>query len=271
MKFQSLFFIAALAFSGTLFSCKKESEQATPLTGNGSIALHFDNVFGDIQMSLDSTGQTFTNAAGEKLSVTQFNYYVSNISLQKEDGSVFTIPQDSSYFLIQENEPETQELMLRNVPVGDYVKVNFTVGVDSLRSTMDLSKRTGVLAPDYLSGHGMYWSWNSGYIFLKIEGFSPASPDSLGNTYYYHIGGFGGYSSPTPNNIRKVSLNFPDKATVRTNITPEAHMLVDAKKIWEGMKTIKISDQPANMWGLSSLDISANYKEMFMVHHVHND
>ena len=74
-----------------------------------------------------------------------------------------------------EDHEESQEVVLKNIPAGDYNQITFTIGVDSLRSTMDVSKRPGVLDP--AQGHdGMYWTWNSGYIFFKMEGISPAAP-----------------------------------------------------------------------------------------------
>ena len=66
---------------------------------------------------------------------------------------------------------------------------------------MDVSQRTGVLDPSG-AGADMYWTWNSGYIFFKMEGTSPAAT-GMGNSFMYHIGGFGGYSAPTINNIKQ--------------------------------------------------------------------
>ena len=107
--------------------------------------------------------------------LTKLNYYISNIKLRTTGGNEFIVPQDSSYFLMTENEEESQEVKIRNIPAGDYNEITFTIGVDSLRSTMDISKRTGVLDP--AQGHDdMYWSWNSGYIFVKMEGTSPSAP-----------------------------------------------------------------------------------------------
>ncbi len=266
-KLSILLSVLVLAFS----SCKKDSENTTP-TGTGTVSFEFDNVVGSTQMVLDSTGTTFTNSSGEKFSLTQFNYYISNIRLKKANGTEFVAPQDSSYFLVMESSEDSQMPEIHNVPAGDYTSITFTIGVDSLRSTMDLSRRTGVLAPDYLPGHGMYWSWNSGYIFLKAEGISPAAPDSTGKAFFYHIGGFGGYSSATYNNIKTITLPMPESgATVRSNINPEIHILVDAAKLFDGPKPLKIAENPVTMWSPASLDISNNYKNMFVVHHVHNE
>ena len=75
------------------------------------------------------------------------------------------------YFLIDESDADTHEPVL-SVPEGEYKTLSFILGVDSLRNTMDVSQRTGVLD---VSGAAtdMYWSWNSGYIFFKMEGTSP--------------------------------------------------------------------------------------------------
>jgi len=54
----------------------------------------------------------------------------------------------------------------------------------------------------------MFWTWNSGYIFFKLEGNSPVSTQPNGKIEY-HIGGF---QSPT-SAIRKYTgqLTGPDK------------------------------------------------------------
>lgn len=268
--FKSIFLASVISLF--ILSCKDHNHDDPTPSGSNSLTLEFDNVVGSSQLALDSSRTTYTNGSGEKFSVTQFNYFISNIRLKKGDGTEYVVPQDDSYFLVMESKPESQVITLPNVPTGDYTSVTFTIGVDSLRSTMDVSKRTGVLAPDYLAGHGMYWTWNSGYIFMKMEGFSAASPDSLGNAFYYHIGGFGGYTSATLNNIKTVTLSIPGTgATVRTDIKPEIHLMVDAMKIFDQAKAIKIADAPVVMFSPLSLDIANNYKGMFMVHHVHND
>ena len=80
-------------------------------------------------------------------SLSKLNYYISNIKLKTNDGKEFIVPQDSSYFLVMENEEESQEVTIKHIPAGDYNQITFTIGVDSLRSTMDITKRQGVLDP----------------------------------------------------------------------------------------------------------------------------
>ncbi len=252
--FVSLFFV----------SCKKDDSPAAGSTGK--ITLHYDNIAGSSDLALQ-TG-TYTNAAGESLTITKFDYYISNIILKKDDGSTYTVPQDSSYFLVKESDESSQDINLSSVPAGDYNGITFTIGVDSLRNTADISKRAGSLDPAGEAA-GMYWTWNSGYIFLKMEGTSPSS--AMGNAFQYHIGGFGGMTSPTINNIKVVSLAFPTKAVVRSGRQPEVHLLADALKVLDGSTNISIAATPMVMFTAPSVNIANNYKDMFTVDHIHND
>lgn len=250
----------------TFSSCKKDD----PINQNekSSISFEFDNIAGSGDLVLNTTD--YTNAAGETFKVTKFDYYVSNIELIKTDGTVYTVPQNDSYFLIKEDNAASQKFTISNIPVGDYNKVRFVIGVDSVRNTLDVSQRTGVLDPA-AGGLGMYWSWNSGYIFVKLEGTSPVSTRP-GNAFQYHIGGFGGMTAPTINNIRQTTLDFPTGSTARVRVgtLPEIHVLADVQKIFHGTTNISIAAAPVVMFTAASVNVANNYKNMFFVDHVHN-
>ncbi len=235
--------------------------------GRGQITIEFDNRVGndDLQLLTD-----YVNASGESFQISKLNYYISNITLTTTDGNVFIVPQDSSYFLIMEEHHETHHVKLRNIPSGNYNKISFTIGVDSLRSTMDVSKRPGVLDP--AQGHdGMYWTWNSGYIFFKMEGTSPAAPSDQDNKFYYHIGGYGGYETPGINNIRMATLDMGSAvAQVRPEKNPQVHLHVDVLEFFSNPIPISIAEHPLVMFSEFSTTISANYVNMFKYHHVHN-
>lgn len=232
--------------------------------------VHFDNRAGSAELVLGST--SYTNAAGQAFTVSKFDYYVSNFKFKKTDGSYYVVPQASSYFLIKENAPTSQELSFASIPEGDYTEVTFTVGVDSARNCMDISQRTGVLDPA-AGGAGMYWSWNSGYIFLKMEGTSPEAPlDSVSNTrpFMFHVGGFGGYSSQTINNLRTVTIPFNKTIAIRQDgDKPSAHVFVDAIKVMNGSTNISLASNSTVMFSTFSLNLSANYANMFALDHIH--
>ncbi len=233
----------------------------------GSIIIEFDNIAGDEDLELE---KEYINSSGETFKLTKLNYYISNIKLRTTNGTEYVVPQDSSYFLIMEDDFESQEVKINNIPAGDYNEITFTIGVDSLRSTMDVSKRTGVLDPAQ-GDAGMYWTWNSGYIFFKMEGVSSAAPADQENKFYYHIGGYGGFDSPTLSNIVEKTISMGSaRAEIRSNKSPEVHLHADILEIFKNTTTIKISDHSLVMFSDFSTTVSANYKNMFTYDHVHN-
>jgi hypothetical protein len=237
-----------------VFSCHET--EPTPM---GRMRIAFDNVVGSSDLKL-GTG-TYQNAVGESFSITKFNYFVSNIRLRKEDGSEFVVAQDSSYFLVQEENPASQTITLSNVPAGNYTGITFVVGVDSARSMADISKRTGILDPAL--NNGMYWDWNSGYIFMKIEGTSAVAPAAQNNAFFYHIGGFG-RANVKINNIRTISLPFTGTvARVEASSTPTIGLKTDALKIFNGPTQLSIAQNPSVMFDLYSTNIADNYAQMF--------
>ena len=256
----------------SLNSCSDSSISSEPVAADGGkLRIEFDNVVGDKNLVLN--GVNYKNAAGEDFVVTKFNYFISNIKLTKSDGSVFVVPQDSSYFLIKEDTKASQFVTLNNVPVGDYTAAEFMVGVDSARNAAPIEKRQGVLDPSgSMADDGMYWSWNSGYIFVKLEGTS-SKGNPVNGKYYYHIGLFGGYAEKTVNNTRVVKVNFGSlKAPVTTTETPEVHLLVDVQKVFDGPGArVKIADYNSIMGGQQekSQEIANNYANMFTLDHIH--
>lgn len=239
-----------------------------PDPDTGTLQLTFDNVVGNQDLQL-ATG-SYTNSSGEPFGVSLLNYFVSNIRLQRSDGSTYTVPQDSSYFLVRESDPASQTITLHGVPTGAYTGVTYLVGVDSLRSTMDVSRRKGVLEPGGGHNGGMYWDWNSGYIFFKLEGSSPAvAPDPTGESrFLYHVGLFGGYDSKTINNLRTVSLPLSGGG-LQLGVGQTAGVVIqaDVLKVFEGSARISLAANPTVMVSTFSSTIASNYAGMFRVTH----
>jgi hypothetical protein len=267
---KKLFF---LIFITSFIACKKDETTPTNTAQMGSLVVKFDNRVGIEELILNTNN--YKNALGDSFKLSMFKYYVSNVVFTKDDGSKITIPTDNSYFLIDEADALSQSVKFDNMPLGTYTGVNFVIGVDSARSTADLSKRTGVLDPAK-GAEGMYWLWNSGYIFLKLEGTSPsvlgAQGQSNGN-FMFHIGGFGGYNAKTINNLKSVNIDFEgDKLQVKTGQSrpSSAHLLVDILKIMRGSTTVNLKETPVVMFNEFSTKIAANYANMFSYSHVEN-
>ena len=149
---------------------------------------------------------------------------------------------------------------LTDVPAGNYTGITYTIGVDSLRNTMDVTKRTGNLD---IAGtaQGMYWAWNSGYIFFKMEGTSPQIATS---NYRYHIGLYGGLSTKTVNNVKKNTLAFGSETLkVRKDKNPQINLKMDVLKVFTGNNNLKLVDNPVIMVSPLSVNVSANYVNAF--------
>lgn len=263
-------FMAVLSAAILFTSCSKSTEPDFQPGDTGSLDIEFDNIAGAQDLQLN-TG-VYTNSSGEPFSITTLNYFVSNIKLKNVDGSEYVVPRDDSYFLIKEENP-TQLISLENIPAGNYNGISFILGVDSLKSTEPIENRTGALDPAGEAA-GMYWVWNSGYIFLKMEGTSTVLPPA-DNAFFYHIGGFGGYTSPTINNIKLISLIGPSgaQAEIRKDKSeaPHIHIFADALKVFNGPVPVSIAANPMIMFSPLSVDIANNYQNMFSIDHIHND
>jgi hypothetical protein len=243
-----------------LYSCKKENTGYDPAF-RGTLIVEFDNVVGEQDLKLN-TG-SYMNAAGETYSVRALRYFISNIRLTNSTGSEYVVPQDSSYFVIDESLNDDMPTLL--VPEGEYNSLTFTVGVDSLRSTMDISQRKGVLMPSVSN----YMNENNGYIFFSMEGNSPQAPQ---NRFDFEIGGYGGKTSPTFNNIKTVTLNLSAGiAKVREGKASEIHILADVAKVFTGTENISLATNNIVLFDPLSVTIANNYAQMFTHAHTHNE
>jgi hypothetical protein len=273
-----IFFMGSVLISG----CSKNNDAAPEFAASNlaPFSVEFDNIVGERTLSLNNSTSLYTNAAAEKFSISMLQYFISNIKVTTADGKEYAVPQDSSYFLIKGTDKASRFAKVR-VPEGDYTKLTFTLGVDSLRSTMGIDHRTGILDPasggDHESG-GMYWGWNAGYIFFKFEGNATVISDDINGDptgkkqFKYHIGGFGGYSAPTINNIKVITidLNTAGIAKVRKDRQSNVHLFVDVMKVFNGTNAFKIAEHPNVMFSDYSINIAKNLTELFKHDHTEN-
>ena len=85
----------------------------------------------------------------------------------------------------------------------DYNKIQFTFGIDSLTQVSGV--QGGPLDPTT----GMYWTWQTGYIHLKLEGKSDRCP-ARNNQFQIHLGG---YAAPH-NTAHQVTLPVINKQDI---------------------------------------------------------
>ena len=261
------FFIPILSLVVLLTACKKDNTSQYNSSVTSGLSLEFDNVVGSSDLQLNTA--TYANAFGQTFTVTKLKYYVSNFKFTNVDGSVYTVPQSESYFLIDESLPASRTPVMK-LPEGEYKSVSFWVGVDSLRNTTDVAQRTGVLDVSAAAAD-MYWSWNSGYIFFKMDGTSPAIT-TMGGVFQFHVGGFGGYSSATPNNLRQITLDLSSRGTpkVKSGVKPNLHLMVDVLKAIKGSANVDFATTSMIHSAAPGTAIANNYTAMFTHDHTEN-
>jgi hypothetical protein len=243
-----------------------DDETTPPSNGGGStttynagdVSLEFQNIAGSV--FLDPTGATnYVNVSGETFSVTNFKYYISNVKLIKDDWTKHEVP--NSYFLINANDTNTLKVNLANIPGGKYTGVEYMIGVDSTRNVS--GAQTGALDPV----NGMFWSWNQGYIFFKLEGNSPAANNSY---FEFHVGGFTGVN----NALRTTTIDFTPSVLIVDGGKREAeiHILTDVLEVFKNPVNWTIAGHSAvTMPGVNASTIATNYADMFSFDHIHND
>jgi|GEM_PF-74542 len=247
-----------------LVACSDDENTAQ----SGPISLEFDNVVSAANLQLNTDNTPYTNGKGEDFKVTMLSYYVSNIKLKSSDGTIYQDPMASDgsagYYLIHESDAASQIVTLQNVPKGEYIEVTFTIGVDA--NQLNQGAQTGALDPV----SGFFWSWNSGYIFMALEGVSPVSTED-DHVFQYHIGGYKDDGANQVDNIKTITLSFNgDTAPVRPEHEPEVHLLFDVNKFLNGPgEQVTFSTNASRHSPKPCADLANNISDAFVVDHVH--
>jgi hypothetical protein len=250
-----------------IFSCKKDSEVKKDINDPvitkpisdikyGNVEIKISNKVGISDLILNSGN--YINMNGDSFTVSKFKYYISNIRLNKTDGSYY-VDRDS-YYLVDNNNGSNYTILLDSVPLGSYNGLDFILGVDSARNTS--GAQNGALDPSF----GMFWSWNQGYIFLMMEGNSPSS-NEFNNALIFHLGGF----TKPYNCIRSINKSFTTTELKSTaEKTSTIAMTTDLLKMFETPRVIEFNQTSLAMGGAAAVTIANNCVNMFSITSIKN-
>jgi hypothetical protein len=144
-------------------------------------------------------GKTYKTPGGADFTVDLLKVYVSNVQLVKADGSSLGVPGVSLTSWSAEPEAKNVKLMdggqMHNAtsssgatffklraPAAEYKGVRFEVGVPKDLNHRDASTMALPLGLE----SGMFWAWNPGYIFFRIEGKTVV--DGKAQPWLLHMG-----------------------------------------------------------------------------------
>lgn len=121
----------------------------------------------------------------DSIKIEVFKCYISNLKIETANGQVINCSPDV-FLLTLSDTITTQSIEISSDIEGKSFissSIHFDLGLDSQMNTS--GALNGALDPL----NGMFWTWQSGYIHLKIEGHSlRASDNQMG--FEYHLGGY---------------------------------------------------------------------------------
>lgn len=169
-----------------LLACKKDGKIEKPVLENptpsnqGSLVINITAKANNKNLVRETA---FYNSTGtDSFNVSLLKYYLSNFYLTTTENSEKKINE----YILNEHTNSTISFTLNNITKGNYKKFKMLLGVDPERNTS--GAQSGSLDPL----NGMFWDWNTGYIFFKLEGNYKTSLSSTLNPIEMHIGGFEG-------------------------------------------------------------------------------
>ncbi|GBF51671.1 hypothetical protein LPTSP4_32090 [Leptospira ryugenii] len=220
-----IYLLILILISASAFSCQTEKSNdndlglvALAVIANGSAvtSIPFELVSGTDAFSCN---QAISGSGSTQLQLRDARFFVHDVKLVKADGSTtdFILSTDDTWqngtvaLLDFENRTgqctvgttDTNKTLRGYAAPGLYVGVEFKVGVPTAQNK--LLNTTGG-AP--LNTTGMYWSWTTGYKFMKFEW---RALEGAGSTNQFHTGGV----SCTGGNGNDITCAYPNIPTVR--------------------------------------------------------
>jgi uncharacterized repeat protein (TIGR04052 family) len=208
-------------------------------------------------------------ATSSKITPTDFRLYVHNVRLLDTSGqeTPVKLEQDGKWqfeniaLLDFENgsgpcangTADMRDFVKGVAPAGNYAGVKFTVGVPFERNHAEPAK-----APSPLNLTQLFWVWNSGYKYARIEMQTTGLPQG----WFLHLGSTGCQPSGTMQTI-PASCGFPNRAEITlSNFNVNGDVVVtDLKKLLDGANLDV--NQPKTARGCMSAQNDADCAPLF--------
>ncbi|WP_412850340.1 MbnP family protein [Chryseobacterium sp. PMSZPI] len=219
-----------------LVSCQNSDDN--PAANN--VTLEFNNTFKNQTIILgDATSATATtniSAEGQIHHFSELKYVISNIRLIKADGN--EVPYkindlDQGATVIDQSKPETLRYLLSNIPVGEYKKIKFGLGIKKELNVLDQVRFPKFYATAGANDTKMMWEWGAGYRFTKLEGFYGTDQKQMSIHTGSTIKGSEGNYTQGVDAYRDIALDLPKNAIV-DNKAPKIMIKADFDKLLTG-------------------------------------
>lgn len=167
----------------------------------------------------------YTNSEGRTYQFSTAKFYMSGIHIKGSTHKTGHGGDFDDVYILNKGIHETEEI--GEIEPGSYSGIKFYVGVDSFTNytkqptDFDVNHALG-------SNANMYWTWNSGYIYLMLEGMVDTNftPDgTVDASFAFHIGKI--------ENLKQVDIDYEFEVVDGTDKT--INIAVDFSKFIEGV------------------------------------
>lgn len=190
-----------------------------------AIQMRFQPTYKGQPIAFDTSA--FRTAKGATITVSMLKFYLSDLVVTMADGEALSISETMLVDLGEDDEFDIPRKRRDKV-----TSVSFTIGVDSILN--ESGPREGALDPR----NGMYWTWATGYIFLKLEG-TLESPTTPRRVYEVHVGG---YKAPYRNMIDVTLPMHHQQAGDAVTIDVAVDQFFDAEPAFDITRRPSITD-----------------------------
>jgi hypothetical protein len=223
-----------------LIACKKDGKIEKPITNQpaasnqGSIVVNITAKANSKNLIKETVFYKSTGTDSFKVSILK--YYLSNLYLTTNENTEIKINE----YILTEHFGSTVSFTLNNINEGNYKKFRMLLGVDPERNTS--GAQSGSLDPL----NGMFWDWNTGYIFFKLEGDYKTLGSNALKPIAMHIGGL--------------------KANRKTSINMELNL----DEIFINPQQLDLANISIAVTASEAKIIADNYADMFSIKSIQN-
>lgn len=228
---RTYFLLCTLSLTLVFSTCKKNDDPQQGLT-SGNLILNFQHFVDEHELVLDE--MKYTNAAGNQYEVTEIQWFISDITLQKSDGSKLVLDKRKFAHYIDTNISETNKWDVRDeIPTGEYSSISMTFGIKGEKNKPLMftdPPESDMLWPINLGGE------RGGYHYMKINGFW-MNKDNQREPFNFHLGV--GQERDAENNVTGfiqnwIEVELPSSSfSIDENETKSITIRMNVEKWWE--------------------------------------
>jgi hypothetical protein len=177
--FKTLTYLFIILLLVSIQGCDK-NEDPVPEPDTGKITFKFYHYLEGAPLEFDM--RKYVNEAGNEYMVNEIQYFISDVTLHRPDGSSYMIMAWKDIHYVDTDIPSTHEWkVMDEIATGDYEKITFTFGINEEKnqSLMFVDHPESLMFwPQYLGG---------GYHYMKLNG-KWLDMNQFERPYDFHLG-----------------------------------------------------------------------------------